>query len=76
MFLGLEQTAGFSTTVLKDSVRVLRYKLDIFIWELAHMEKYIDYIVSAAKHFNTGVGFSRFLFKLKFFCNFCAICGT
>ena len=30
------QRQGFSTTVLKDSVRELRYKIDIFIWVLAH----------------------------------------
>ena len=54
---------GFSATVLKDSVRGLRYKIGNFIWVLAHKEKYIDYIDSAARHFNTGVGFSWFLLK-------------
>ena len=34
-----QRAAGFSITVLKDSVRELRYKINIFIWELAHMEK-------------------------------------
>jgi hypothetical protein len=38
-FLGFVKSRGFSMTVLKDSVRGLRYKIGIFIWELAHMEK-------------------------------------
>jgi hypothetical protein len=37
VFLG--KAEGFSTTELKDSVRGLRYKIDIFIWVLAHKEK-------------------------------------
>ena len=61
VFLG--KAEGFSTTELKDSVRGLRYKIDIFNQVLAFEEKYLDYIVSAAKHFNTGMGFFRFLSK-------------
>ena len=41
--------------------------MDIFIWKLAYMEKYIDYIVSAAKHFNTGEGHFLVFVKIKNF---------
>jgi hypothetical protein len=37
VFLG--KAEGFSMTVLKRLCKRIRYKIDIFIWELAHKEK-------------------------------------